>query len=152
MPTNHTPTSTEKQPVGRPTKYKPEYCQQIIDVMAKGFSITAFAGSIRVSRQSIYEWAEVYPDFSDSIRIARAARVYCLEEKLLESPDSPTVTSRIFALKNAAPDEWKDKHDVEHSGGVEIMLAHRADKTDEQIKNRVNALRNDRNGHAQPTA
>jgi hypothetical protein len=51
---------------------------------------------------------------SDSLKHAMGLRVFKLETDLLAAPDGPTVTLRIFALKNAAPDEWKDKHDIEH--------------------------------------
>jgi hypothetical protein len=38
---------------------------------------------------------------------------------LLNAEASPVVTSSIFALKNAAGDDWRDKQEVEHSGKVE---------------------------------
>ncbi len=37
-------------------------------------------------------------------------------EGLLSADMGPRVTARIFALKNAAPEEWKDKVQNEHSG------------------------------------
>jgi hypothetical protein len=33
-------------PRGRPTKYRPEFCQQIITLMAEGLSITAAAAEL----------------------------------------------------------------------------------------------------------
>ena len=35
---------------------------------------------------------------------------------LLDAPDGPTVTSRIFALKNADPTEWRDRVQQEITG------------------------------------
>ena len=34
-----------KHPGGRPSEYRPEYCQAVIDFMAQGFWLTAFAAS-----------------------------------------------------------------------------------------------------------
>lgn len=59
--------------MGRPTDYKPEYCQQIIDFMSEGKSIVQFAASLRVAECTIYEWANVHPDFSKAKNIAITA-------------------------------------------------------------------------------
>ena len=113
-PTTHTPN-----PLGRPTKYRPEYCQQVKDFMATGKSLTAYAGYIDVSRETVYEWERSIPAFSDAVKTARAKRVNALEDDLLQMEGSK-ITARIFALKNACPDEWREKQQVEHtdpSGG-----------------------------------
>ena len=35
----------------------------------------------------------------------------------------PNVTAQIFHLKNRKPDEWKDRHDVAHSGSVQFEIS-----------------------------
>jgi len=55
---------------GRPTKYKEEYCQQIVDFMSDGASIVAFAAEIGVNDSTIYEWASVHPEFSRAKKLA----------------------------------------------------------------------------------
>ena len=109
---------TGKDPVGlgRPTDYKPTYGEEIISLMATGLSLTAAAAELGFHRQRVYEWAERHPDFADAVNLARGKRTLKLERDLLSAPDGPTVTSRIFALKNAAPDEWREKQAVELSG------------------------------------
>lgn len=101
---------------GRPTKYDPSYCQAVIDAGKQGFSLTAFAGQIGVCRDTISEWMKVHEDFSLAVKQHGAARTLKLEGDLLTAETGPTVTSRIFALKNAAPAEWRDKIVNEHSG------------------------------------
>jgi hypothetical protein len=51
---------------GRPTKYKPEYCQQLIEHMSQGLSFETFAAVIDVNDDTLYEWAKVHPEFSDA--------------------------------------------------------------------------------------
>ena len=103
---------------GRPTKYDPKYCDEIIDYMGQGYSKTAFAGHIGVSRETIYEWGRTHEEFSDATKRAEAARTGDLESRLLDPSRGTPVAAAIFALKNAAPEEWRDKREVEHSGEV----------------------------------
>ena len=53
---------------GRPTKYKSEYCELLIQHMAEGMSYEAFAGhpDVAVSKQTIYDWEKEHPDFLDA--------------------------------------------------------------------------------------
>ncbi len=53
-------------PVGRPSKYKPEYCDELLAHMEKGFSYESFAGHIGVSKQTIYTWEQQHPEFLDA--------------------------------------------------------------------------------------
>lgn len=107
-----------KPKTGRPTKYDPAFCEQIVECMSRGFSMTAFAGEIGVARSTINEWMAAQPAFSEAVKVGQAARTRFLEERLINGETGPRVTSHIFALKNAAPDEWRDKHEVEHSGTI----------------------------------
>ena len=60
----------KKQP-GRPTDYRPEYDQRIIEVMREGASLVEFVAEIGVTRESAYEWARVHPSFSYAFTRAR---------------------------------------------------------------------------------
>lgn len=98
--------------IGRPTKYKPEYCTQVVEFMGQGYSLTAFAAEIEVARDTVYEWESAIPDFSDAIKRARDARVRCLEKSILNTELSPVVTSRIFMLKCAAKHEYNENSEI----------------------------------------
>lgn len=100
--------------VGRPSKYKPAYCNEVITTMATGLSLTAFAGEIGVSRDTVNEWQRAHPEFSDAVKIAKAKRTGALERQMLAMENGPGVTARIFALKNADPEEWREKQHIEH--------------------------------------
>lgn len=100
-------------PAGRPSEYKPEYCDVLYEHMREGYSKTAAAGLMGICRQTIHNWADAHPEFLDAVKRGEAARTAFLERDLLLAKDGPKVTSRIFALKNAAPEEWKDRRDVD---------------------------------------
>jgi len=100
-------------PAGRPTKYDPAYCAMVEEIMGQGFSLTAFAGHIGVSKETVYQWARQHPEFSDAVTRARPKRLAHLERQLLAGETGPKVTAFMFALKNADADEWRDKQQVE---------------------------------------
>jgi len=103
---------------GRPSSYKLEYARELIDFMARGFSLTAFAGSIGVARQTLQNWADQHPEFLDALAVGRAARTLYWEKRLdLAGSDSRTV---IFALRNACSDEWKEQ--PEKSPAVNVLM------------------------------
>ncbi len=107
---------SEEKSAGRPTKYKPAYCEEVISLMGEGLSFMAACASLGVHRTTAYDWVKEYPDFAAAHELGRGKRVLFLERDLLKAESGPQVTSRIFALKNAAPEEWRDKHEHEHGG------------------------------------
>lgn len=106
------------RPMGRPSKYSPHYCDEVVAAMGEGLSLTAFAGMIGVSKDTVYEWIKEHPDFSDAVSRARPKRLMYLERRFLDAETGARASTHQFALKNADRDEWRDKQDVEHSGSV----------------------------------
>lgn len=104
-------------PAGRPTDYRPNYCEELISLMATGLSLTAAAAELGFHRQRVYEWAEKHDELADAINLARGKRVLFLEKRLLsDGTPSPAMTGTIFALKNADAEEWREKIVNEHTG------------------------------------
>jgi hypothetical protein len=113
---------------GQPTLYKPEYCDLVVDKMADGISLTAFAGSIRVAKETVYAWMSDHSEFSDAVARGRAARVLKLELKLLSARYGAQSSASIFALRNADPQEWRDVRSVQHDHNVTLQTM-----SDEQL-------------------
>jgi hypothetical protein len=88
--------------------------------MATGISLAAFAGTIGVARKTVYEWIKAHSEFSDAVSRARAARQLWLELKLLRARKGAETQAAIFALKNAAPDDWRDVKTTEHRVSVAV--------------------------------
>lgn len=74
----------KKHPGGRPTKYKPEYCQDLIDYfrvprpdpanpqsMAYFPTLDGWCCTIGITRQTISDWVKVHPEFSHSYDISQ---------------------------------------------------------------------------------
>ena len=118
----------EAKPMGRPSLYKPEYCEAVVKAMSEGVSLSGFAGMIGVSREALYHWQSKHSDFSDACSRARMARVLWWEQKLMRSTKGAQTTASIFALRNADPTEWRDVRSVQHDHTVTLQTM-----TDEQL-------------------
>lgn len=102
------------------SKYTPEMCAKAIDLMADGFSVLAVAGVLGVGRRTVYDWIERHEEFAEAVELGQAKRCHFWEKKLKDAASGPEVTSCIFTLKNAAPEEWRDRVDV--GGKVSITI------------------------------
>ena len=94
-------------PGGRPSKYDPRYCAEMVEFCRRRHSITGFAGKIGVGRETLAEWGRVHPEFSVALNAAKAAATLGYEESVGTIP--PAIS--IFGMKNMAPDDYKaDQH------------------------------------------
>lgn len=103
---------------GRPSKYDPIYCEQLIEHLSGGASIASFAASIGVARSTVHQWAEDYPEFSDALKVAKARCAAWWEARLraiaIEGGAPGAATAVIFGLKNMASDDWREKQEIDH--------------------------------------
>ncbi len=58
---------------GRPTKYDPAYCEEIVAMGQQGFSFAEMANGFDVVRETLTDWAKAHPDFSDALHRAKSA-------------------------------------------------------------------------------
>ena len=113
--------SEGKKKVGRPTDYKPEYCQQIIDYFNDPSNtpiplFADFALKLGVSRATLHEWRQAHPEFFDAYKNAHAIQKARWIKGSLEGQFNPAFT--IFFGKNVF--KWRDKQELEHSGTLTI--------------------------------
>lgn len=108
---------------GRPTKYKPEYCEQLIKHMAMGLSYETFGATINVAQSTVYLW-EKHPEFSEAKKEGfDKSRLFW--ERLgtagaMGKIKNFNVTAWIFSMKNRF--KWTDRleSNVNHGGQIEI--------------------------------
>lgn len=104
-------------PGGRPSKYDPAFCEQVVPFMADGYSVAALAGHLGVAVSTVYLWMEEHQEFSDAVKDGQAAAALWWENRLRKNAETGdgNATSCIFGLKNRAPKEWRDRKEVDHS-------------------------------------
>lgn len=103
---------------GRPSSYDPSYCQAVIEDARVGFSLSAFAGGIEVSRQTITDWRKAHPEFDVACATAKVVRARFLEGGMMERDiPAPAMNARKFALVNCAEEDWRAESTIKHVGG-----------------------------------
>jgi len=115
----------EPRTVGRPSKYDPSYCDSLIEAMADGYSVTAWAGEIGVSRSRVNAWAEVHEEFREALNVGKAKRLKFWEKTAIavasKGTGGPGAASVItFGLKNMGGDEWSDTSKQEVTSTVTV--------------------------------
>jgi hypothetical protein len=124
-----TGTGTEPRPVGRPSKYSPDYCEGIVNFCSDGYSITAYAGEIGVDRGTITRWGDEYEEFGMAVKRAKAKLARWWEDRGRKVADEGgsggQATMVMFGLKNLAPEDFRDKTETEIT--IRGVLAERLD-------------------------
>ena len=103
---------------GRTSSYKESYCNEVIECLAEGHTVTAFAGTIGVAASTVYEWIKSQPAFAEAYARGKAKATLFWERRLIEFAQTGkgNAAAVIFGVKNRAPDEWRDVHKIEHTG------------------------------------
>jgi hypothetical protein len=107
---------------GQPTKYKPEYCQMLIEHMRGLNSFESFGDVVDVCTDTLYEWCKQNSEFSDAKKKGRLSMRRGLEnvgKGLMTGKIKGNVAAWIFYSKNTIgwgddpvsqfddEDEWK---------------------------------------------
>lgn len=110
-----------------------------------GLTDEQIAENIGISRQTLYDWKNKYPDISDALKrgkeivdrevenaLLKRALGYQYIETKTETDEvgrvktietvkevAPDVTAIIFWLKNRKPNVWRDKRDIDIEGSID---------------------------------
>lgn len=100
---------------GQPTKYKPEYCELLLQHCEEGYTYEAFAGRLRVATQTLYNWEKEHPAFLEAKKAALNVMLYSDQIVLNHGAkgliENYNAASQIFKMK--AVHKWSDKQEVE---------------------------------------
>lgn len=109
---------------GRPTNYKPEYCEKLIKHMSMGYSFETFALTVNATPKMVYRWVKDKEDFRHAKELAdKASRLFWegvgIEGSVgdLKNWSAP---GWAFNMKNRFG--WHDQHDKDKTQTVQPIL------------------------------
>jgi transposase-like protein len=135
----------EKRPVGRPSKYKPEYCEQIIELGKLGKSIAQMASHFDVDKASIFRWSEEDEDFRTALARAKAHSQTWWENTAQQNMDNRNFNAQLW-LKSVASrfrDDYTERQLTELTGanGGAVQVESKTVDTDALSADQRSALR-----------
>jgi dGTP triphosphohydrolase len=139
----------KKHPGGRPSKYKPEYAEQVYKLAQEGFTDKKIAGFFKVREKTINNWKKIHSEFLQSLKrgkdefdsdvieasLVKRASGYSHPDVHISNYQGkititditkhypPDPTSMIFWLKNRRQDRWRDKRSIEVGVSLADILA-----------------------------
>lgn len=114
--------------MSRPSKYKREYAKLLFNHMRKGLSFESFAATVGVNRDTLYNWEELFPEFSDAKKMGADAGQLFWEQlgiSLCTGRKTGNASVYIFTMKNRFG--WRDVQPVDDSNERVFRLAYRVD-------------------------
>lgn len=105
-------------PAGRPTDYRPEYCEQVVELGRQGKSVVQMACGLSVHKATLYEWEKVHPEFSDAFTHARQLSQDWWENAAQTGLVTPGFNASLWSRSMAArfPDDYTERSKRELSG------------------------------------
>lgn len=146
-------------------KYSEEIIEKICKLLKRGNTITTTCQAVGISKETFYQWmkksdfsdaikkAMAIPDkkvenalYKSAIMghrykekefkgVAVGEKVKMILVKTVTKIIAPNVTAQIFYLKNRQPDEWKDRHDLDVSGNMNIKVVTVVPRSKKRKKN-----------------
>lgn len=111
-------TDQGTRPVGRPSAYKPEFCQEVINLGKAGKSITQIACALGVHKDTVYEWEKTIPEFSDALTRARQESQAWWEDQGQIGLTADKFQASLWAKQVSCrfPDDYREKQDLNLGG------------------------------------
>lgn len=107
-----------KRPVGRPSMYRPEYCELAIEIGKRGGGPNDIACEIGVLRENLYEWAKVHPDFFTALKQAKQHEQKWWENKGIEGLGADKFNAMVWKVSMQARfrDDYTERKVTELTG------------------------------------
>lgn len=126
---------------GRPTKYDPSFCGKVDEYLKTATrenmhlpKIESFAIMLDVSKDSLYEWAKLYPDFSDALgRIMKAQAERLIDDGIYGGKEVNSTIVKLLLQNNHG---MRERTDTQLSGvnGEPIAIMAYSDNDTAQLQ------------------
>lgn len=111
---------------GRPTKYDPSMCDDVIAYGKQGMGKCEMASNLGITYNSFETYQEQHAEFLQAVKEAlRHSQAWWESQGRIATfggCDGFNATSYIFQMKNRFKEDWRDKQETEHSGGTSVTV------------------------------
>lgn len=132
--------------IGRPSKYKPSFCEKARQLCERGATDAEVADSLGINAATLYRWKGEHSEFCEALKAGKAVaddrvemslyhkaigytfdseKVFQFQGVIVRTDTKehvpPDTTAAIFWLKNRRPDQWREKSEVNVRHEVDQM-------------------------------
>lgn len=119
----------ERDFMGRPTKYKPEYCKKVIELGKQGKSFEQMAAALDVGYRTLCNWRDSNDDFFHALEEAHALSMAWWESEaisyMVEVKEGPRLNASIWSRSMAArfPKKYREsvKQEITGADGTALL-------------------------------
>jgi Transposase len=119
----------EKRPVGRPTKYDPAFCEEVVELGRIGKSIEQIAANLGVSTRVLFDWRDKHEDFLHALEYAKELELDWWETvgqtHMIEEKESAKLNASIWSRSMAArfPKKYREstKQEIVGAEGAPLL-------------------------------
>lgn len=133
--------------MSRPEKWKDDFARIAKHAAELGATDREIAEMLGVSERTLNNWKHAHPELVDALKVGKETADDRVEQSLYRralgySHDAvkimtvdgsvvheryvehypPDTTAAIFWLKNRRKEQWRDKHEHEHTGGLTVTM------------------------------
>lgn len=112
-------------PAGRPTTYKPEYCEAVIELGKEGKSRVQIACMLDVGRSSLDDWAEKNPEFSEALTRAKAEEQMWWENVAQKALYADKFQAAVWkkSMEARFRDTYTERKEHAHTGDINMIVS-----------------------------
>ena len=119
----------EKRPVGRPSKYNPKFCDEVIALGKIGKSVEAIGAILGVGTKTLYNWRDQHEDFLHALDMAKEFELQWWEDiaqtHMIENKESDKINATIWSRSMAArfPKKYREqvKQEITGADGAPLL-------------------------------
>lgn len=108
--------------MGRPTKYTPDMCDEVVRMGRYGASKAEMALELDVAMSTFFLWMDEHPHFSEAVKKSTELSQGWWErvgrQATIGEVDGFNATSFIFNMKNRFKEDWRDRQEVDNKHDV----------------------------------
>jgi hypothetical protein len=109
--------------VGRPTKYKPEMCDTVIQLMGEGASHIEVMAEIGIWEDTFYRWKRENKEFSEAIKKGEQLSAAWWERKGRVNLENGQFNYTGWYMNMKNRHGWADKKEVKNTGDLTINVS-----------------------------
>lgn len=114
-------TDTPKK-IGRPTKYKTEFCDEVVKLGREGKSVEQISSALGYHYKTLLGWAETHAEFLEAMELAKQYEMAYWEElahkHIVEVPQGAKINTGLWSRSMAArfPKKYRENSKIEVTG------------------------------------